>query len=465
MALWQAFWWGVSSLRGAFARQATFSWFVVAVAAMCVRTDHAGVTSFIRALNLVPDCYGHLLHFFHSSAWSVDSLTSEWVKWVLKVFHHFKVNGRYVFIADGIKAGKEGRKMPGVKTLHQESGSNSKATWIMGHSFQAITLLFCLNSCIWAVPLAARIHEGLIFNNKDKRTLQDKLASLLAKATKGLTKPIYLLADSYYACAKLIHKLTGDGHDLITRVRNNAVAYRITAKGKNRGRPKKYGKKIVLKKIFKDRSQFCQAQISGYGGQTETVNYYCENLLWKPVKCLVRFVLVQYPGHGRIILMSTDLSLSPLTMIELYSKRFRIESCFKQMVHTIGSFCYHFWLKGMKKIHRGSGNQYLHRTSASYRKQVLIKKECYERFVAIGIVAQGIMQYISTYFSAEVWQSYDSWLRTMPVHGYPSEQMVASALQSCLPEFTASSAKGSCLAKILTKYRRQNKRSPSIRAA
>lgn len=136
MELWLRFWSCANALRPAFRWQKTFCLFVVALAGMCIRTDHAGVTSFIRALNLDPLYYHCLLHLFRSNAWSVERLTSVWIQWVMRVFGQYKVNGRYVLVADGTKAPREGRKMPAVKSLHQESESNSKPPFIMGHSFQ-----------------------------------------------------------------------------------------------------------------------------------------------------------------------------------------------------------------------------------------------------------------------------------------------------------------------------------------
>lgn len=52
-----------------------------------------------------------------------------------------RVNGRLVLVGDGIKIGKQGRKMPAVKSLHQESESNTKPKYIMGHSLQAFAVL------------------------------------------------------------------------------------------------------------------------------------------------------------------------------------------------------------------------------------------------------------------------------------------------------------------------------------
>ena len=61
-------------------------------------------------------------------------------------------------VGDGIKVPKCGRKMPGgVKLLHQQSGSNTKPEYIMGHSLQAVSLLVQAASSFFAVPLAVRI--------------------------------------------------------------------------------------------------------------------------------------------------------------------------------------------------------------------------------------------------------------------------------------------------------------------
>ena len=66
------------------------------------------------------------------------------------------------------------------------------------------------------------------------------------------------------------------------------------------------------------------------------------DLLWRPLGCLVRFVFVDHPTRGKIILMSTLLSLEPLAIIELYGYRFKIEFSCKQALHTSGTYAYHF---------------------------------------------------------------------------------------------------------------------------
>src|SRR5213078_1514343 len=105
--------------------------------------DLAGVTSLVRSLGLSDASYYCLLHFFHSPALNLERLTQLWRQTLQHLFRRclVQVNGRPVVLVDGLKRPKEGRKMPAVKSLHQESRCNAKASFIMGHSLQAVALL------------------------------------------------------------------------------------------------------------------------------------------------------------------------------------------------------------------------------------------------------------------------------------------------------------------------------------
>jgi hypothetical protein len=137
MSLWILWWNAIWQLRPAFSRLQSLLWFVTAVAGFTVRTELLGVTSIVRALNLKPRCYNTLVDSFHSSAVKLDRLTALWTQLVLRLLPQtLRVNGRCVLVGDGIKIPKCGRKMPAVKLLHQQSDSNTKPEFIMGHSLQ-----------------------------------------------------------------------------------------------------------------------------------------------------------------------------------------------------------------------------------------------------------------------------------------------------------------------------------------
>ena len=75
----------------------------------------------------------------------------------------------------------------------------------MGHSGQTISLLVQgAAGHVAAVPLMSRIHEGLVFSNRDSRTLLDELAVLMFSIANFLDRKILLLADASYASGKLI---------------------------------------------------------------------------------------------------------------------------------------------------------------------------------------------------------------------------------------------------------------------
>ena len=457
MILWFAWMQAVRSLRPACRRSRTFLWMVLALMGLCCRSDRAGVTSYVRVLDFGSEAYHRFLHLFHSKGLDLDRLTACWVQLCLMLFQPMLAGSRIVCLADGIKAPKEGKQMPAVKMLHQQSASNSKPEFIMGHSFQAISLLVQgASGHVAAVPLTSRIHQGLVFSNRDSRTLLDKLVALLFSITNVLERKVLLVADAYYASGKFITQLLANGHQLVTRAKSNAVAYLPVPAPtlRRRGRPRIYGEKVRLKDLAQEDAAFTSAPSPVYGEKNVTLSYRCLDLIWRPAGRIVRFVIVRHPHRGTIFLLSTDLTLDPLEILLLYGYRFRIELGFRQAVHVLGAYSYHFWMSGMKPLRRGNGNQYLHRTSDSYRAAIRRKLGAFHVHVQLGCIAQGLLQHLAINHTAAVWGCFRSWLRTMNPALPPSEMVTANALRAAIPAFFASSEMDPNLKKIIDHYTR-----------
>ena len=438
MQLWTQWWWCVQALRPACARWRTFAGMVLVLVGLSVRSDLAGVTSFVRAVGLRPKVYRRLLHLFHCDGLDLEALTMLWCSLALKLFTPVCVDGRLVCLADGLKAAKEGRKMPGVKKLHQESQDNSKPEYIMGHSFQAISLLASGPAqCFVAVPLISRIHEGLLWSRNCKRTLLDKMAGLFLQVATALDQPLILVADAYYASRKMILPLLKKGHHLVTRLRITAVAYHAaqTPEKRKRGHPKLYGEKVKLRELAKDTATFIAAASPVYGENGVELTYRCIDLLWRPIGRLARFVIVRHPTRGVLFLLSSDTNMNPLDIIALYGYRFKIEVGFRQALHVIGAYAYHFWMKTMTPIRKNDGNQKLYNKSAPYRCAVRRKLKAYHVYVQLACIAQGLLQHLALNCPSQVWRQFRSWLRTMNTHRPPSELVVAYALRNSMFEF------------------------------
>ncbi|NJR70373.1 MAG: hypothetical protein HC771_18365, partial [Synechococcales cyanobacterium CRU_2_2] len=108
----------LAELHPAFRREATYDWFIILIWGLLLCHQAPAVTSYLNALGLGEHCYEQVLHWFHSSAFSIDEVCQRWGNWLACHSSAHRLRGQLVYVGDGIKVGKEGRKMPGVKGMH-----------------------------------------------------------------------------------------------------------------------------------------------------------------------------------------------------------------------------------------------------------------------------------------------------------------------------------------------------------
>jgi DDE superfamily endonuclease len=296
-----------------------------------------------------------------------------------------------------------------------------------------------VTSIVRALNLRPRLYTKLLDHFHSSGIKLDRLSALWARAV-------------YYAAGKMVSGLLKQGNHLVTRVKSNAVAYAPAPSKRGRrtrGRPRTYGKKIKLKSLLANVKSMQRVASPVYGERNVTLRYRIRDLLWRPARRLVRFVVVVHPTRGSCILMCTDTSLSAVDIVRLYGLRFKIEHSFKQATRQIGSFAYHFWMKDTVPLRYHNGNQYLHRKSADYRSRVKRKMCAYHAFTQAGVVAQGLLQYLAVVAPKLVWDYFGSWLRTIRPGIPPSEFVVANALRQSLPDFLLGPAKSDSLTKFI----------------
>ncbi len=173
----------------------------------------------------------------------------------------------------------------------------------------------------------------------------------------------------------------------------------------------------------------CQTAVVWLYGQQTTVSYQCFELFWDSPDAAVLFVLTQLPNGKRMILLSSDVHLSAEQVIEAYGKRFKIEVCFRTLVLLLGGFAYQFWLKLLDKTAQFPANLDLAQYQRAAQRQIQQKVEAFERFVNLNAIVLGVLQILALELPQTVWGNFPRWFRTLPKHGYPTEQIVRLTLQ------------------------------------
>lgn len=134
--------------------------------------------------------------------------------------------------------------------------------------------------------------------------------------------------------------------DVITRAKNSCVAYKTADNppegSRRRGRPRKKGDAVKLITLFETKAGNFEHGNAKMYGIREPVDYLRLDLLWgAKLYKKMRFVLVK-SSWGNYILVSSDLDLDPVSIIEAYALRFKIECTFREFKQQMGGFCYHF---------------------------------------------------------------------------------------------------------------------------
>lgn len=256
-----------------------------------------------------------------------------------------------ILVGDGVKQSKEGWRMPCVKKLFQESENSGKPTYIFGHMFGAIGVLVGNANKLFCVPVSMTIQDG-------NKTIGQWLKSSMVKeshvvrmireacCTTSILTPCILLLDRYFLTVPALSACLAEekrfGHRLLTIVtnaKNNAVAYKKPIRKPGKGRPPLKGASVKLHNLFSNATLFTHATVLMYG-KMEQVQFLCKDLLWgKGLYQELRYVLVKYATFQAIC---TDTSFSPEQIIRLYSYRFKIESCFRELKQVVAGFLYHF---------------------------------------------------------------------------------------------------------------------------
>jgi hypothetical protein len=243
----------------------------------------------------------------------LSGLKDSWVRFVGASGTLFTENEMPILIGDGVKQSKEGKKMPGVKRLHQESENSGKMEFIFGHMFGAVGVLIGNVEKLFCLPLSVSLQDG----DKEMRKWDNKAYKPVSHVVQivrdafsiaAILGDCILLLDAYFFTASLLKDMAKQALkfsrklSIVTRAKMSTLAYNLPVPHKGRGRPRKKGEAVKLKQLFdSEKGNFTKAKVWLYGKE-ETVEYLCMDLLWgKGLYMPIRFVLVKR-GETKVIL-------------------------------------------------------------------------------------------------------------------------------------------------------------------
>ena len=449
---------------GVFSRTTIFVWFAVAVLGILCRADSYGVASAVRSLEIDGTHYEALLHFFRSTGISLPNMRECWAKLVKQFCPLHTVDGSYVFLIDHTKKSKEGVKTPGVQKHRQESETQSKAEYIFGHLFGGLSVVAQTsgdNPSFVGIPLMLQLQCGISYMVnwiEDESKAQDAIkakvrlinkliddlqistescitqaVSSAIQATQWMKNSATIVADRAFLTIKCVDLIFAHNAQseykvhIVTRSRCNTVAF--ASLPSNLTTREKKNSRITLQSLFGTNSRRIRKIIGSFEksiawrqkrlimyGKEELVTFIPLNLYWKN-DVMLRFVLVQY-GEKKCILVSTDLSLDPETIIKLYCCREKIECNFRELNQTVCAFSSRFWSGSMPRL-----NRFKKKTDPDPLEAVTDRKErtaivfavrAIEIYASIACISLGLIQIVSLKYS---WTSGDfHWRKLQLVH-------------------------------------------------
>jgi hypothetical protein len=420
-----------------FSNKRAFSWFVIIIVGIMVRGDHMGLTSIVRELSLTPSAYTAILHFFRAESWCICQVRWTWLHFLVKRQPLYRVGGKPVMVGDGVKQAKEGRYMPGVKKLHQESENSSKGEYIFGHMFGGIGLLAGnLPNKLYCILISLRLHDGLSaihgWNHEGNYEEESHVVKIIKDAIEAARQlgSSLLLLDRLYLTVPMLKALSASPLlQVVTKAKSNATAFYEPKPKTGRGAKPKKGDKVSVSSLFQTKaSEFVTTLITMYEKE-EKVSYYCVDLLWgNTLYQKLRFVLTVI-GDSKAILVSTDLTLAPEQIISLYGRRFKIECSFRELKQVVGGFSYRFWSKVMPKLNKymkntDSQDKLKNEADENRRAHIKATVEAIDGHAMFGCIALGLLQLLSIQFADTFKGSAVRFMRTAS-KATPSEATVA----------------------------------------
>jgi len=322
----------------------SFAYFRAYVWALMVVEGRKCVTRLARCAFFHPRDLSSWERFLAEHRWSLTAVIERLVTLVVTTLGNtLQVHGAYLLDTDTTLVAKTATRMPGVQKWKDHSDNADRGAYLVGHHWNLVGLISPWGTRWLCWPLVMRFVPGLKGARQwivgDTATLMsfwDAAIAAILEVTRSLGEAsVRVVADAYYSKAPFLNGLLARGIDVISRLRKDAVGWDDPepAPSGKRGRKPRYGRKWTLARLLTGETP-TRDRLSLYGKLTEVV-FVVRDVWLRDVAQKVRVVVLEGTTEP-CILVSTDLTLSALQIIEIYGARFSIELTIRDLKQHFG---------------------------------------------------------------------------------------------------------------------------------
>jgi len=339
--------------------QPTFQTFGVIVAGWLLAHGRRVVTRILRAGDgLEVKSFSCYHRFFSQARWSPDEIGRVMLGWILKFIPR---DAPIIVAVDDTLNRKTGRHIWAAGMHHDPLLSTAQRVFFsFGHNFVVLSIQVRFPFAphkTWSLPILMRLYRGKQKKGKpggerkaigqapprEYRTRPQLASEMIALLASWLPeRTIQVLGDSEYAGQSISRRLPPNVH-LTSRMVMNAALYDLPPKHQKnrRGAPRKKGRRLDSPAQLAASKNVCwtKTRATLYDRRVRVCYKTCLALWYNSAGARpLRIVVVRDPSGRRKddCFFSTDLSLSPKAILELFALRWPLEVAFYNAKQFLG---------------------------------------------------------------------------------------------------------------------------------
>ena len=322
--------------------------FVVLASGWILTAGRHTITGVIRTVRGHETKYFSSYHAFFSRArWSFDDL---WRLMFNLVLPWFPATEKVGLAGDDTLARKQGGHIRGAGMHHDPLLSTAKRVFLhFGHNWVALAVIVrfpFLSEKSFAIPVMAQLYR----TKKDcerlgvpHRTHTEMMREMIATVASWAPDRLFeFTGDSAYGCEVVVKNLPPNVQ-CVGRLRMDAALYDPppTRRKGDRGRPRKRGKRLPTPKEIAEDPKLPWIEIRAFlYGRWVTTTIKSIKALWYTTAGgrLLSIVIVRDPSGKRHdeAFFSTDLTMTPVQVLERFALRWTLETLFENSKQSLG---------------------------------------------------------------------------------------------------------------------------------